>query len=247
MQKSENELINDFLKLRRRKYISFDNSYSAGINLEKILNKSGGCFNIPDFDEFEIKTIKFNNPFSEIELFSSRADGPYPFPMQVISKKYGYPDKDFKNIKVLKGSVYGNKMKKIGLFYYYKLDVDYEKERVKLAVYNWNLEFIGYEAFWDFDSLLEKLNRKMQYLALFNYKSYMDNSSKYFWYNKLEIYKLKNDVDFLKLIENGKINIAINCGVIKSGKYIGHFIDHGTSFIIEKKYIEELFEKIRDL
>lgn len=240
---TKDEIVESFKILSSKGYLSFNNNYSAGINLERTLGMSGDCFNIPDYKDYEIKTMHFNTKFNEIELFSCRPDGPYAFSTKVIAETYDYPDKDYKQIKVIKGTINGEKKTKIGLFYYFKIDVDYDKNRVLLNVYDTNKNYIATEAFWDFDSLIEKLNRKMQNVALFYYRSYKKDSINYYWYYKLEIYKLNNLVSLITLIEDGIVTISLKCGVNKSGKYKGTFKDRGSSFRISKDNLEKLFIK----
>ncbi len=238
------ELINDYRRLKTMGYVEFPNNYSAGINLENMLNKTGGSFNIPDFGDVEIKTIEYKKIYKDFSLFTCRPDGPYVLSIQQLAKKYGYPDKDFRSINVIKGDIVGNKLSKIGLFYYFKLIVDIEKNKVNLAVYDYNKIFIGIEAFWDFDSLMEKFERKYKNLAIFYYDVIYNNGRKKYWFNHLELYCLKDKNNFIKLLNDGVIKMTLTCGVAKSGSYRGKFIDHGTAFRISRHDIGKLFNRI---
>ena len=206
------------------------------------MGSTGGDFNIPDFYDIEIKAIrKYYN--AEFDLFNSSPDGRHVTPAKWISEKFGYPDKDFKNIKVFKGNIYANKVSKIGLFYKFKLRINKDEERIYLQIYNYRYNLINEEIYWDFDSLKEKLERKDSKIAIFWYMKKEINNEKYFKFYKMKYYELKGFDQFLNCIEKGIVFVTFKTGVFKSGKYIGNFTDHGTSFRIGKMNMEELFNK----
>ena len=238
------ELNKKYQQILAKGFIQSVNNYKngAGYTLENELGSTGGDFNVPDFLDIEIKTInKFTN--STIDLFSCAPDG-YHFPAsQWLAENFGYPDRDYKDIKVLKGEVYGNKKHHIGYIYEYKLHVDELKKRIELHIFKYN-KLINNEIYWDFDSLKEKLIRKDNKLALFEFERKRINSINYYKYDSLIMYKLKSFEDFIKLINYGTIYVVFKVGVHKSGIYKGKLSDHGTSFRISIYDLEKLFNHV---
>lgn len=245
MKNEINELIKKYSRIKKEGYIKSHVPYKngAGITLENLLGSSGADFCIPDYNGIEIKAIR-DYPYAEFDLVNISPDGSHYYPSQWIANNFGYPDKDFKDIKIFKGNINAVRLTKIGLFYYFKLRIDRTLKKVFIQVFNYNKEFINEDIYWDFDSIEKKLNQKLNYLALFNVKKLYSNNSYYYFYEKMNIYTLNNFEYFLNSLENGKIFVTFKTGVFKSGKYIGHFQDHGTAFRITKNNIESLFKKI---
>ena len=238
------ELLEKFKYIESQGYIKSEsrNKNYLGILFEKLLGSTGGEFSIPDFRDIEIKVIR-KYEYAEFDMFNSSPDGKYITPTQWLSENYGYPDKDYRKIKVLKGDVYGNKLTNIGVYYKYKLYINYNESRIYLQIYDSN-SLINQDIYWDFDSLQERLERKLNKIAIIGFnKKYIDDS--YFYhYNNIKIYKLKSFELFLKCIENGIIYVTFKTGVNKSGKNVGKFRDHGTSFRISKSNMKFLFDEI---
>jgi len=232
-----------YKEINSKGYIKSINNYKngAGLTVENELGSTGGDFNIPDFLDIEIKTVyKFR--YSDIDLFNCAPDGKY-FPAALwLADNYGYPDTDYKNIKVFKGNVYGNVAKNIGYKYCFKLNVNYKNKRVELQIYKNNI-MINNEIYWDFDSLKSKLERKDSKLAVFKFIRKLINNEWYYKYENLYMYKLKNFETFLDLINQGIIFATFKVGIHKSGKYIGKISDHGTSFRIYFGNMHKLFYK----
>lgn len=238
------ELLKSKFKIIKSKgYIQSVNNYNngAGLTLEHELDSTGGDFNIPDFLDIEIKSV-FKYRHAEIDLFNSAPDGKI-FPAGPwLSKNYGYPDKDYKNINVFKGYVYGNKLNYIGYKYQFKINVNYLLKRIELYIFE-NKNIINKDIYWDFDSLKEKLYRKDKKIAVFTFIKKNENGKKFYKYDTLYMYNIKNFKRFLELIEEGYIFINFKIGVHKSGKYKGKFADHGTSFRIDLNNMHKLFYK----
>ena len=228
-------------EIHKKGFIKSVNTYKngGGLTLEHELGSTGGDFNVPDFYDIEIKTL-YKLRFQSLELFNSSPDGLHFPAIPWLSERFGYPDKDYKNIKVFKGDVYGNKKNNIGYKYEFKLKVNREKERIHLEVYRLN-KLINNEIYWDFDTLKDKLERKDKKLAIFMFSRKYINNSYYYRYDSMSLYELKGFDYFIDLIDKGIIKVTFKAGVHKSGKYIGKFSDHGTSFRIDLNNIQKLF------
>ena len=75
-------------------------------------------------------------------------------------------------------------------------------------------------------------------------KSAIVNNEGYYHYNKINIYKLKDFDTFLKLIDDGIIDITFKIGVFKDGKRKGGVYDRGTDFSIGINNLNLLYEEI---
>ncbi|MBQ2639458.1 MAG: MvaI/BcnI restriction endonuclease family protein [Bacilli bacterium] len=241
MEKNMQELYNKFIELRNKGYVKSisKNRNSSGITLEYYLETTSGDICIPDFKNIEIKCISVYSK-SKINMFSSSPDGCYILPTQYLADNYGYPDNDFKNINIFKGTI-GIYLTKIGNFYF-SIVVNNKSKRIYLKVYDKYKKFLNNDIYWDFDSIEEKLIRKMSNLAIItNYK--MEKYGKiYYFYNSIKFYQLKSFNVFLLLIEKNIIKVRFNIGVYKSGYKLGKLHDHGTSFVISDKDLVKLFD-----
>ena len=245
MDSNFNMLLRQFYKIHELGYIKSINNYKngAGFTLEYYLGEGGADFPIPDYRGIELKAIRTYR-YASFDLFNSGPDGKYICPTQWLSLKYGYPDKDYKSVKTFKGDVKGNLKGKIGLFYSFSLRVDYLNKKIILLIYDWNNKLVNNDIYWDFDTLEEKLKRKISKLALIDVDRLYSHGNYYFYYQKIRFYQLKSFEIFLKLIEEGKVYVTFKTGVYKSGGKKGKFHDHGTAFKIAKPDLELLFDRI---
>ena len=239
-----NSLKNDIKRIKKMGFIQCDyhSPGSAGIKLEKLLGINPENFEIPDYKSIEIKT-KRSTIKKEISLFCATPDS-YLFEIKRLHRLYAYPDKTYKNYKVLNNSVWCGKMTYISNNIYFSLRVDREKRKIFLIAHTRDFDIIVNQTSWSFEMLEEKLVRKLKYLCTVN----MDKN---FWQNQLYIrykndnyYKLRGFNYFIDLIECGKISVTFRIGVFKRGKRKGQIHDHGTQFNINEDDLELLFEKI---
>lgn len=86
-------------------------------------------------------------------MFNSGPDGKYICATQWLTENYGYPNRDYNKFKVLKADIYANKYNKIGLKYYFKLNIDNSNKKIILEIYDLKYNLINDDIYWDFDSL----------------------------------------------------------------------------------------------
>lgn len=213
----------------------------VGITLETLLQKEKENFEIPDYKGIELKA-KCSKKETHITLFSAVPDS-YLFEIKRILQKYGYPDKQYPKFNVFNLSVYGNRKLKLNN-HYFKLYVDWKNKKVILRIYDKKLNIIDELTSWSFDMLQEKLERKLNKLALVHAERKFEHNVVYFKYNYIDFYKLISFERFLILIENGMIRITFRISIYKNGKRFGQIYDHGTCFSINECDISRLFEKI---
>lgn len=215
---------------------------SVGLTFEKMLGKEIDRFELPDFKGIEIKT-KLINSHSYITLFSATPDS-YLFETRRLHSIYGYPDRDNINFKMFNISVVSNFKKRISGKYFFQIHVNWNDKKVYLHIYNKNNKLIDNFTSWSFDLLEEKLIRKLSYLAMVKATKSSRDSISYYKYLSINFYKLKNFQTFIKLIDKGIIRITFKVSTIKSGPKVGKICDHGTSFDIQEKDLELLFNKL---
>lgn len=238
--------IKKFNSIRSLGYVKSINNDNSGIGLtfEKIIGKESDNYPLPDFHNLiEIKT-KLVHSKTPIHLFKLTPNGNSFLETKSLYEKYGYFSNCNKNVKVFNGTIYANKILRIGKYYYFSLDVNYINKKVKLLVYNSQMKMIDCSTYWDFDSLENALSRKLNYLALVLACQKIINNEKYYKYIRYDIYKLSNFDTFLKLLSSGVIGITFSIDVYKTEKRFGQIHDHGTTFNINKNDIEKLFKKI---
>ncbi len=246
MQKIINKFKSKFYDIRDMGYVKSINNSSSGIGLtfEYLLGKKEDNYPLPDFmNSLEIKT-KLSYSKRPIHLFKLTPEGTSLFTIKTILDKYGYYSKNNRVYKSFNGTVFSNKLTKIGLDYYFSINVCYRDERVSLLVYDKNKNLIDSSIHWWFDELENALFRKLQFLALVQVWSTTRKGENYYKYYRYDIYKLSNFYNFLNLIEKGIISITFSIDTYnQEGKY-GKIHDHGTSFDISMDDLDKLYFKI---
>ena len=179
-----------------------------------------------------------------MSLFCAVPDGEELFEIERLRTTYGYPNKEIRNAKVLYVVIYGNKLSPCGTKYFFKLEVDRNKEKVYLCVYNRNLELLEKKVYWSFKLLQERLYSKLEYLMLVNAWDKKINNETYYKYYKAEYYTLKDFNTFINLIDKGYIEITIRISVYRGEYRYDLPANHGISFGIKLEHLSKLYNKI---
>jgi len=245
MNKTEEKLLNEFKKIADKgwkKSIS-KSSGSIGITFEKELgNKENSSF-LPDYNDIEIKcSSKYG--YYPITLFSCAFDGPSNLELKRITEKYGYFDNIYQDKKILYAFLSCKSSYLIDNKFYFKLEMDYDDEKLYLLIYDINKVLLEREAFVSFKTLFKHLNIKFQKLALIYGTRKTDNKENFFKYYQIDIYKLKDYKLFLNLIENGIIYISLISRINKSINNGGKYKNKNLIFSIRRENINLLFDKI---
>lgn len=138
IQKQILELSNKFLEIKNSGWIKGEknNHGSVGITFEKLINNNNWTnFEIPDYNDIEIKTTSSSNE-KYLTLFNAVPDS-FLFEIKRIVNQYGYPDKQFPQFNIFNMDIYSNRYKKGNNNYYFKLSVNYEEENIILNVYDY--------------------------------------------------------------------------------------------------------------
>ena len=246
MNEDFNDLIYEFKKINNKGYvkgISNNLTNAAGLTFESLINKRPDSKYLPDYKSIEIKTTQRFSRFP-ISLFSLTFDGPDDRESSYLQEKYGKNDYTYNDKKEL---IVNLKIKeKVFVYnkYYFELNIDYIFKKIFINIYDLDYNYIESRGFINFDSLEERINIKLQNLALiFASKKIMDNDL-YFRYYQINCYKYKGFNAFVRLIESGDITLVI---MLRNGK---SDIDYGKNknknmiFRIEKTSINKLFDEL---
>ena len=198
---------------------------------------------IADYDGIEIKAMRILSKKS-IHLFNAEPDGDYLFPHDRILKSAGYPSKKNPKYKVFLSAAWGNDYNSIGYSKKVKLYVNRKNKKIDFIVTDRYYNKIKVDVSWSFDLIKSKLEQKIKKLAVVKTAHKFYNRQEYFFYKRIEFYKIKDFETFLKLIEDGTIKICFKISVYANGIKEGKIDNHGTDFSIKEEDIEKLFDKI---
>lgn len=215
-------------------------STGVGATFESLIGKNEESFEIPDFQGIEIKTRRAYSK-SRISLFNAVPTGSSYYEVKRIRDTYGYPSKRDRNLKCLYAEVDGKIQSKVGLWYYFKLRVDKEKEKLILEIYDHNNILIDDTTYWDFDILKEKLLRKLELLALVKAWPTTRRGTEYFKYYKINFYILRGFDEFVDALENGIIEVVFKINSFTDEKRYGNVDSSGVTFAIHEEDLLELY------
>ena len=246
MNENINVLIKQFTKISRKRWIhSTGNGHgNVGMTFEHELGKKLDDKYLPDYLGIEIKTTtRFSRfPISLFSVSFENRDENYPEIKRLI-EHYGHYDSDIPDKKVLFKKIRCNKKSSlINNRFRFQLEVDFEKKRLYLCVYNILGNLCDRFSYISFDRLKEHLETKLKYLAIVKASKKFKDNQYYFRYYKLAIYTLKNFDIFLKLLEEGIIITSLIGRINKSGDSIGKYANKNLVFQINKKDIYQLFD-----
>lgn len=235
----------EFERIKKMGYIKSTRSGYTGIGktFEDLIGKAEDTLEEPDYHGIEIKTKRgYSKGYTT--LFCAAPQGKSEFETKRLSNTYGYPDKILKNKKVLANSVQANYPTLIAGHFSFRLQIDYEKQKIYLIIKDRNGTLLESNAYWDFSTIQEKLERKMKILAFIKAWPKRIDGIDYYKYYDIKFYQLKSFEKFLKLIEQGVIRITFKIGVVRRGERMGEIHDRGTGFEIEECNLKKLFNPI---
>lgn len=245
MNQELKQLIRQFKEISDKKWIkSISKSFgSIGLTFENELDKLPDALYFPDYYGTELKcTSRFSN--YPLFLFTAAFDGPTFPEINRIIEKYGYPDKDFPEKKVLFEKLSCKTKQLVNNQYYFQLKIDYIEEKLYLCVYDLEDNLIEKKSFVYFQTIINHLTLKLNRMALIYASSKNINDIKHFRYYKMTVYELKDKEIFFNLLKKGVIEISLIARISKSGNDKGRHRNKNLVFQIKKDKIEELFKKI---
>lgn len=239
------ELKEKFNKIKNMGYVKSIRNGSTGVGatFEYLIGKEEESFEIPDYCGIEIKTRRAYSK-SSITLFNAVPTGGTYYEVKRLRDNFGW-SRNNNDIKSLYAMVSATIKEKVGLYHYFKLDIDEFEERIYLEIYDKNLELIDKETYWDFDILREKLLRKLQVLALVKAWTNKIDNIEHFKYYKINIYVLKSFEHFIESLKNGKIKINLRITTHTDDKRYGNVDSHGVGFEIHEEDLLDIYDLYR--
>lgn len=246
LEKEIQQLQKKFKRIRALEYVKTVRAGNTGVGatFEYLLGKEEESFEIPDFGQIEIKT-KRSYSKALISLFNAVPTGSSFYEVKRLRDTYGYRDPKEKTLKRLNTIIFGNQLIPVGIFYYFGLKIDRQKQKIFLQIYDKQKNLIDETTYWDFDILEEKLIRKLSTLALIKAWPNRIGGVEYFKYYKMNIYLLKSFEHFINMLENGKIAIEFRIGNYYDEKRFDMVHSHGVAFAIKEDDLLDLFELYR--
>jgi len=212
-------------EISEKGWIESNRHHDTGIGktLEDILNITENNIALPDFGVMELKSQRVNTS-SMMTLFTKSPEG---ITNTEIRKRFGYPDSEFPNIKILHQTIDDGRKNAKG--FHCKID----ENKNKLLILK-NRTVLGY---YNLDFLRQKAIEKIGNGLIMVLAETKKEKGKEFFYYK-EAYILK-DIDPTKFLSHSKYDIRL--GVYHSGKNVGKLHDHGSAFRLTAKSIPDLF------
>ena len=238
-------VIRQFHIVAMRKWIKSVNKGlgSIGYTFEKELGKSPDSLYFPDYYGTEIKCTGRYSRYP-ISLFTVAFDGPTFPEINRLIDKYGYPDVDYPDRKVIFSELSCVENNFVSSGYFFRLDVDDEEDKLYLCVYDFNFNLIERLSFVYFKSLYDHFFLKLNRLALvYASKKVMDNET-YFRYYKTVLYRIKDFQVFLDLLKKGIIKVSLIARISKSSIDEGRYRNKNLVFKLRKNDLDKLFDEI---
>lgn len=239
------KLEKEFLRIKRMGYVESTRKGYTGIGktFEDLLGIKENSLELPDYEGIEIKT-KRSYSTTYITLFNAVFDSNLGKELKRLKDKYGYPSHNCSQYKILNASVKASYSSLVANRFLFKLKLEREEEKLYLIILNKNYSLLEKRVFWHFSTLETKLKRKLEYLALIKAWPKTVKGIDYYKYYDIDFYHLKSFNHFLKLLEDGTIQVTIKIGVYTKGERKGELASHGISFQIQEIDLIKLFDKI---
>lgn len=247
MNSNISDLYQLFYKIKNMGWIKSMRKGSGGIGytFETLIGKDEDTLPLPDFENIEIKTIRKNSK-KNIHLFSLNPDGDDKLYINRIINRLGYPDKEYKQFKVLNVDFNGKRYTNIGHYRpnKVKLIVDRCNQKIILIAKDHLGKDLEIKTSWSFELIRNRIFQKLNRLAIIEANSKIINNEEYFSYESINYYLFKDFDTFIKLIEDGIITIEIKIGIYKNEKRLGQIRNRGAIFSIKLSDIGKLYKEI---
>lgn len=237
-------IIKKFREVKSLNYVASinDNYNGIGLTFEKLIGKEADNFSYPDYEGIEIKTTLKITEYP-IALFSLAPWSKHFPALDYLRRKYGYLQTENEESRKLNVNFYYDKNELITNRYFFNLKCNDKAEKLYLLIYDINFNLIDDDNFWYYSDLKEKLEVKLKYLALIYASSRKINNKRYYYYQEIFCYKLKDFNTFLDLIKRNIICISITSRFAKTRDNIAK-MKCGCYFKINKFDVNKLFDLV---
>ena len=114
---------------------------------------------------------------------------------------------------------------------------------IRLEIYDLHFQLIENKISWSFDLIQQKIQQKIQNLAIIKVDVMNQNNQQFFHYYNIHFYELKDFDCFIKLIKIGVIKLTFDISVYLTGPKYGEMHNHGIGFVINEYDIEKMYKK----
>ena len=239
------DLYKKFDSIKKMGWIkSLRKGYSGiGYTFETLIGKEEDNFPIPDYDKYEIKTMRI---FSKrvVHLFTIVPDGDFLYPMQRVLDILGYPDKNNNKYRIFNIDFNCLDYKQIGYYRKGIISINRDKKKIELIARDHLNNNLNVDTSWSFKMLEERLYLKLKKLIIIDAYVKKIENQEYFRYQRFHYFILKDFDSFIDAIEKGYIKIGFKIGYIKEGKNKGQLKSRGTVFSIEFVNLEKIYKKV---
>ena len=213
-------------------YLSHRNGDTGiGKTFEDLLGKKEDNFQLPDYENIELKAHLDNN--SLITLFTKSPNLPRGI-NTLIRNTYGY-SVGRSNIKVLHSTVTSGEPRfNSKSQHYFSIRNNKKNKSVDLVVLDKDKKEIinGVDAKWSYEVLEKVLTNKMpNKLVIILTDKKVINKKTYYNYKSMFVTSVRLS-NLLKALDDGCLSVDLRLGVYKSGKNKGKTHDNGTGFRI---------------
>lgn len=192
-----------------------------------------------------ILEIKSSREFSKsmITLFTKSPSSSIKV-SSYLREKYGRPDKNFPEIKVLRFTAEHDDYKYFDNSYGFKINIDEKDRRLNLLINSIDGELLEIgNIYYDLGDLKEIINSKLKYIAYIKAETIKGDKIEKFKFKEAKLLSGLNFDKFILAIKEGIIDYDIRLGVYgKKSKTPGKLHDHGFAFRIKKKRISDIFD-----
>ena len=248
MQLNEEKIVKKFKKIKSKNphptQYPQNKDGGAGNTLEELLGVRENNKKKPDYLNFECKTYRRNSS-ANISL-ASKVPTEFEGSQRYLWEKFGR--KDDKGLNRFYATIPGNeKGKKKKWTKVYKkikmrIQIDREKEEIRVFIKNLNDKIILDNIFWTFKDIKKSIEKLNDMLVA----EVVEIKKKYFSYNRADLFWNFNFDRFLEEIENDMILLDIRCGVHKSKEKLGQLHDRGPAWRLRKRYWKDTMKRITE-
>jgi len=235
MNYSINKLMEDFTHISKLGYIEsiIKSPSSASITYENKLLDINSNYNTY-FKNIHFQYINLSSRYP-IDLLKIKITTNLAKSFNAITYKYNKSYNNNYNIKL--NNKYITKLDK----YSFKLNIDYDNKYIYVNVYDIDNNIVDRIFPISFDILENYIANNLNIVALVSITSKKKQHNIYYKYDSISLYTIKSFNTFIKLLNNGIIELNIIHSNCFNNKL---YSINNITFLIKKRYITKLFNKL---
>jgi hypothetical protein len=212
-----------------------------GKTLEDIMNIPENNIDAPDLHGIELKSQRALSS-SYVTLFTKAPTKPKAVNTQ-LRLKYGTPDIEFSDIKVLHVSIFADRFVKHSGGYSFKLQLNDSEQKIFLLVkHNENGQIVEDSIYWTYEIIERNITTKLKHLAFVKAEVQKCENRELFNFKDCTVFTNSDFRRFLNELKCGNIMFDIRIGAYKTGQKRGKTHDHGSCFRIKRDNLKNLYE-----